>query len=173
MLVFFAHCSLLTDMKYTTKEQEVLDFLYPVGFNTYTIHKTAILAGGQYVAARVSPPLACLIVCFLFLFHYTATNEQGDQWNKKVQDMNPAASVSLFSSDIFDQVDDPKNHLKSCISPEIMNRFTKAGTPPHELRLKVNDICIVLRNLSKRNGLSNNVRSYTVLATHFFTSFFV
>ena len=79
MLVFFAHCSLLTDIKYTTKEQEVLDFLYPVGFNTYTIHKTAILAGGQYVAARVSPPLACLIVCFLFLFHYTATNEQGDQ----------------------------------------------------------------------------------------------
>jgi len=103
-----------------------------------------------------------LLFCRTLFCLIAATNEQGDVWNKKVQDMNPAPSVSLFSSDIFDQVDDPKNHLKSCITPEIMNRFQKAGTPPHELVLKVNDICIVLRNLSKRNGLSNNV-SWVIL----------
>ena len=79
--------------------------------------------------------------------------------------MNPNEAVSLFSSDIFDRVDDPKNHLKSCITPELMNRFTKAGAPPHELRLKVDDICIVLRNLSKRNGLSNNVSNFTQFPT--------
>ena len=71
--------------------------------------------------------------------------------------MNPARLCHLFSSDVFDRVDDPKNHLKKCITPEIMQRFLKAGVPPHDLVLKVNDICIVLRNLSKRNGLSNNV----------------
>ena len=106
-----------------------------------------------------------LLATFISFLYHPATNEQGDDWNRKVQDMNPNEDVSLFSSNIFDRVDDPKNHLKSCITPELMNRFTKAGAPPHELRLKVDDICIVLRNLSKRNGLSNNVSNFTQFPT--------
>ena len=160
----------MTAIQYTTKEQELFDFLYPARFNTHTIHRTAILAGGQYVHVMIIFTLCYVITClqlywliatFISFLYHSATNEQGDAWNRKVQDMNLKDAVSLFSSDIFDQVDDPKNHLKSCITPEIMNRFTRAGAPPHELRLKVDDICIVLRNLSKRNGLSNNVSNFT------------
>src|SRR3546814_16989284 len=37
------------------------------------------------------------------------------------------------------------------------------SVPPHDLQLAVGDICIVLRNLSKKDGLTNN-RRVVVLA---------
>ena len=52
-----------------------------------------------------------------FLYH-PATNEQGDEWNRKVQDMNPNEAVSLFSSDFFDRVDD--KGIKSLDSQEYL-----------------------------------------------------
>ncbi len=36
--------------------------------------------------------------------------------------------------------------------------FGNSGIPPHILELKIGDICIVLRNLSIRDGLQNNAR---------------
>ena len=141
---------------------------------THTIHRTAILAGGQYVHVMIIftlcymlLPVSNLIGCFLlsflsFIIQRQTSKETNGTGRYKIWIL---MRLSLFSSDIFDRVDDPKNHLKSCITPELMNRFTKAGAPPHELRLKVDDICIVLRNLSKRNGLSNNVSNFTQFPT--------
>jgi len=66
LVVLLIALCLSTDIKYTTKEQEVLEFLYPLGFDTYTIHKTAILAGGHYVAcACVFNLLDCLLLFFV------------------------------------------------------------------------------------------------------------
>ena len=65
----------MTAIQYTTKEQELFDFLYPAGFNTHTIHRTAILAGGQYVHVMIIftlcymlLPVSNLIGCFLLSF---------------------------------------------------------------------------------------------------------
>jgi len=44
------------------------------------------------------------------------------------------------------------------LSEEVLNNFDHSGNPPHKLNLKVNDICIVLRNLNKKAGLTNNTR---------------
>ena len=121
----------LPSVAVTTEPTDVMDFLYPTGFDTYLIASRVILAG---------------------------TNVQGDEWNKVVQDLNPKAAFTLNSADVFNGCDDPNDHLKSMISTELLNRFDQSGVPAHVLVLKVNDICIVLRNLSKRHGLANNVR---------------
>ena len=44
-LLFLLIFIFMTDIKYTTNEEDVLQFLYPTGFDTNTIHKFAILAG--------------------------------------------------------------------------------------------------------------------------------
>ena len=51
---------------------------------------------------------------------------------------------------------DPHNILRGMLSEDILNNFNNNGVPPHALYLKVNDICIVLRNLNKKDGLTNN-----------------
>ena len=73
--------------------------------------------------------------------------------------MNPSISHTLLSADVFNGCDDPHDHLKGMISTELLNRFDTSGVPSHNLQLTVGDICIVLRNLSKRFGLANNVRN--------------
>jgi hypothetical protein len=45
------------------------------------------------------------------------------------------------------------------MTTEALNSFNKNnGCPSHKLYLKINAICIVLRNLNKRDGLTNNTR---------------
>lgn len=56
LVIFF-----LQGIQFTTDQQRVFDFLYPDGFNTDTIHITAILAGVICLA------LDFLLCLFLFL----------------------------------------------------------------------------------------------------------
>ena len=44
------------------------------------------------------------------------------------------------------------------LTVDVLNNFNKNGVPPHNLILKVGDICIVLRNLARKEGLTNNTR---------------
>ncbi len=67
-------------------------------------------------------------------------------------------SEQCQSSDVFDEVDDANGFVQEMMTTEALNSFTKNGCPPHSLKLKVNDICIVLRNLNRREGLTNNTR---------------
>ena len=39
---------------------------------------------------------------------------------------------------------------------DVLNNFNANGVPSHNLKLKVGDVCIVLRNLAKKEGLTNN-----------------
>jgi hypothetical protein len=87
-----------------------------------------------------------------------ATNTRVDFWNKLVQDMNPRDVWILKSEDKFGSIDDPYNILSSMMTENVLNNFSNTGIPPHVLELKIGDICIVLRNLSIRDGLQNNAR---------------
>ena len=58
----------------------------------------------------------------------------------------------------FGEVDDPHGVLANMMTENILNKFGNNGVPPHILELKVGDICIVLRNLSIRDGLQTNAR---------------
>ena len=87
----------------------------------------------------------------------TATNESVDEWNTITQDKNPNESFSLFSRDNFCEVDDPYEHLSRYLSESVLNSFNANGVPTHKLKLKVNDICLVLRCM-KSVGLATNSR---------------
>jgi hypothetical protein len=112
--------------------QHALTWLYPDGFDSETMSNSCILA---------------------------ATNERGDMWNKLVQDMNPSEQVMTYKSrDKLCEVDDPNGILQSMMTTDVLNNFNNNGMPPHILHLKRGDICLVLRNMSKRNGLVTNRR---------------
>ena len=53
------------------------------------------------------------------------------------------------------------------VSEDVMNRFNENGAPPHRLELKVNDICILLRHVDKKAGLTNNKRVRIVKITKY------
>ena len=87
-----------------------------------------------------------------------ATNEQVDLWNEFIQKRNNNQTEHLFSADHLCEVDDPKNILRNMLTVDVLNNFNNNGVPPHNLKLKIGDICIVMRNLARKEGLTNNTR---------------
>ena len=116
-----------------------LAWLFPDGFNPSTISQKTILA---------------------------STNAAVDKWNSVVQAMNPADLIPLLSNDKFCEVDDPHGILQRNLSDRILNNFNSNGVPPHELNLKINDICIVLRPINAF-GLATNSRVRVLDLTHY------
>jgi hypothetical protein len=108
-----------------------LEFLFPGGFDVNLMHTRAILC---------------------------ATNVQVDEWNSIIQDLNINPMHVLPSVDTVKQIDDPHGHLQRMISESVLERFQKSGVPNHRLFLKENDICLVMRNLNKKEGLTTNTR---------------
>jgi len=124
----------LPNVRCITDEKEALRFIYPDDFNTANFTKRVILAG---------------------------TNKEVDHWNQIIQAMNPQAQTTirtLLSADVLCETDDPKGILKAMLTTEVLNTFNNNSVPPHELSLAVGDICIILRNLSKKDAVANNTR---------------
>jgi hypothetical protein len=44
------------------------------------------------------------------------------------------------------------------LTEDVLNRYDASDLPPHELKLKEGDICILRRNVDKLNGLTSNSR---------------
>jgi len=86
------------------------------------------------------------------------TNKDVDMWNHKIQLLNPYELISLLSSDKLCEVDDPHGILRKMLTEDILNKFCNNSVPPHNLQLKIGDICILTRNIAKREGLTNNAR---------------
>jgi len=115
-----------------TNQTDALNFIYPHGFSCCEEMKTkAILA---------------------------STNTEVDLWNEEIQNLNLNNIHTLYSSDSLSEVDDQKGILKKMLTEEILNAFNNHSSPPHKLNLKIGDICIILRNIAKREGLTNNTR---------------
>jgi len=114
-----------------TDRADAIEYVFPLPLSPDTITKKAILAG---------------------------TNEEVDEWNKDVQKLNIFPLISLASHDELAESDDPHNILRGMLTNDVLNNYNKNGVPPHVLNLKINDTCIVLRNLNKKEGLTNNTR---------------
>jgi molybdopterin converting factor small subunit len=119
------------DIHHTTSTTESLQWSFPNGFNTENVHNNCILA---------------------------SRNTTVDQWNEIVQDMNQNQPRHLLSHDQMQDVDDPHGYLSRMIDDRVMNQYNDHQCPPHDLRLKVDDICILLRHVNKENGYTNNRR---------------
>jgi hypothetical protein len=109
----------------------IIQWLHPNGFDLTTMISNCILA---------------------------VTNVQVDQWNTHIQQLNANQPATLTSTDSFVEVDDPNNFIKNMITEEVMNAYCENGAPPHILTLKVDDICILLRNVDTNRGLTSNTR---------------
>ena len=120
--------------------EEIFSFLYPRGFSLEHIIKSAVLA---------------------------ATNEKVDEWNARIQKLNPKPMHTLLSKDVFNEVDDPNGILSSMIAANVLEDYNVNGVPPHALTLKVGDVCLVMRNLSKRYGLASNARVVVLNITQY------
>ncbi len=72
--------------------------------------------------------------------------------------MNPNDIWQLHSKETFGEVDDPHDVLVNIMTEDVLNKFGNNWIPRHTLELKVGGICIILRNLSTRDGLQNNAR---------------
>jgi hypothetical protein len=81
----------------------------------------------------------------------------GSSRNTAIQVLNPNPVREFLSADVFDEADDPYGFIAEMMTTEALNSFTRNGCPPHKLKLKVGE-CIILRNLAKTDGLSNNTR---------------
>jgi len=116
-----------------TQTEEALAWLFPSGFTNATIDELSNTA----------------ILC--------ATNERVDFWNDLIQNMNVELPIKLISKDAFADVEDMKGHLSTMMTSAMLKTINAKGVPPHELTLKIGDICLVTRCL-KCNGLATNSR---------------
>ena len=86
------------------------------------------------------------------------TNIKVDLINRKVQELNKGDERVLLSNDCLADVQDNHGHLKAMLSEEQLNKKNNPSAPPHELRLRIGDVCILTRNISIKDGLVNNGR---------------
>ena len=86
------------------------------------------------------------------------TNKDVDEWNSKIQCLNSNEAITLYSNEKLSEVDDPHGILQKMLTKEVLNQFNNNSSPPHELILKIGDICIITRNIAKKEGLANNAR---------------
>ena len=121
----------LPSMKYMTETNNALNFLYPNNFNTPNLHFRAILC---------------------------ATNQDVDEWNSKVQQLNPEPAITFTARNEFSNIDDPKNILKSLFTDDACMFYKQNGVPDHIIILKKGDLCFVMRTLNRKEKLSNNTR---------------
>jgi hypothetical protein len=122
----------LHNLPFMLTEEEAINFIYPNG-----------IINPEYAVQRA----------FLAI-----SNKDVNEWNTKIQQLNPNEAISLFSKDNLCEVDDPHGILGKMLTLEVLQKFNNNSSPPHELILKVGDICIITRNIAKREGLANNAR---------------
>jgi ATP-dependent DNA helicase PIF1 len=111
---------------------KAIEWLYPNGYSADHAAKNVVLA---------------------------TTNVNVDEWNNRIAALNPNPEHRpLLSSDSFTDVDDMNGHLKGMISDAVLEKYNSSDVPPHSLRLKVDDVCLIMRNLNVHDGVTNNTR---------------
>ena len=120
--IYKLHC----DNKFIVRDKQQVDkvldsslsWLYESGFTFSAITSSAVIVG---------------------------TNKLVDMWNKRIQNLNKNEVKIFYSTDYLADVDDDNGYIKEILSTKVLNSKNHSSTPPHELRLKVNDVCILTR----------------------------
>jgi len=123
---------LYCDKKFIVRDEDTvhqvldssLNWLYESGFTLDDITSSAVIVG---------------------------TNKLVDMWNKKIQQLNDNEEKIFLSTDYLADVDDDNGYIKDMLSTKVLNSKNHSSAPPHELRLKVNDVCILTRYITSLN----------------------
>ncbi|GBN49697.1 hypothetical protein AVEN_266074-1 [Araneus ventricosus] len=85
----------------------------------------------------------------------TVNNERSMEINNKVLEFMPGNETVYTAVDMIIN-EDPQDQLT--FSEEFLNSLTPTGLPPYELKLKIDCIIMLLRNLAPSKGLCNGTR---------------
>ena len=88
----------------------------------------------------------------------TPTNHTVGQLNSVIVDSIPGEIFSYYSIDRAEDFGGTASDLNFAFPPEYLNAFNIPGLPPHELRLKVGVVVMLMRNLNQTLGLCNGTR---------------
>ncbi|XP_074328323.1 uncharacterized protein LOC141666227 [Apium graveolens] len=88
----------------------------------------------------------------------TPTNQTVGHLNSLIVDKLPGESVSYFSVDAAEEFGGTDENLNEAFPIEYLNSLNVAGMPPHDLKLKVGVVVMLMRNLNQTLGLCNGTR---------------
>ncbi|XP_074336836.1 uncharacterized protein LOC141674007 [Apium graveolens] len=88
----------------------------------------------------------------------TPTNQTVGHLNSLIVDMVPGDSISYFSVDSAEEFGGMDEDLNVVFPVEYLNSLNVAGIPPHDLKLKVGVVVMLMRNLNQTLGLYNGTR---------------
>ncbi|XP_074374412.1 uncharacterized protein LOC141714815 [Apium graveolens] len=88
----------------------------------------------------------------------TPTNQTVGHLNSLIVDKLQGESVSYFSVDAVEEFGGTDEDLTEAFPVEYLNSLNVAGMPPHDLKLKVGVVVMVMRNLNQTLGLCNGTR---------------
>ena len=121
-MIYKLHCKEKFIVKDKSKTEQILDksldWLYETGLTLENIASSAVIVG---------------------------TNSHVDMWNRKIQLRNTNDEHVYYSNDSLADVDDDNGYIRQMLSTRVLNSKNHSSAPPHELRLKVNDVCILTR----------------------------
>ena len=121
----------LPNIKSLCNIQEAVDWLFPEGFDPNKMHLKAILC---------------------------STNLIVDEWNDVIQALNINPIKEYRSTNKIKDMDDSNQILAGMINESVLERYNVTGVPNHILRLKKDDICMLMRNINRKEGLAKNLR---------------
>jgi len=90
-----------------------------------------------------------------------ATNNMVDKHNSRMQLKNPAIERVFYSADTWINPDSTEIELTAA-NYDFMSKCNESGVPPHQLRLKIGDPIMLLRNIDPSSGLANGTRGILV-----------
>jgi len=124
----------LSHLRTETEIEPTIDFAFPDLTNPYECSQRAIL---------------------------TTKNATMREVNDLITERLPGESRTYLSADTIDMAelcdeDGDAHGLHDALTTEFLNTLDHNGAPPHELTVKKGMVLILLRNLSRRDGLMNN-----------------
>jgi len=88
-----------------------------------------------------------------------ATNDRVKAWNNIIQRLNQNEARVFRSTNKLADVDDQYGYLQNMFQLDTVNEeLDDSDIPNHILRLKLNDVCLLTTNWSKRCGLTKNTK---------------
>ncbi|XP_017247877.2 uncharacterized protein LOC108219103 [Daucus carota subsp. sativus] len=88
----------------------------------------------------------------------TPTNQTVSHLNSLIVDKMPGDSVSYYSVDTVEEFGGTEDDFNSAFPIEYLNSINLPGMPPHDLKLKVGVVVMLMRNLNQTLGLCNGTR---------------
>lgn len=157
---------LIQNMRAVNEQSNFAEFVLSVGNGTINTNDNNIIVADECVIKNTN------VVNFVF----------GDLIrNKQYEDMNSSAILSARNIDvddinkqvlslldnhterIFTSIDSAENCddnglMSEALLPEYLNTLNPSNLPPHELRLNINCIVMLIRNIGIHEGLCNGTR---------------